>query len=137
MIDYLEKQLIRHEGLRLKPYRDSVGKLTIGIGRNLDDVGITEDEASLLLKNDINNVFQDLNDHLGWWMNLDESRKIVLANMCFNLGITKLLGFRNTLLAIQNGDYETAAKHMEDSQWHKQVKGRAIELEQIMRTGEL
>lgn len=137
MIDYLEKQLIRHEGLRLKPYRDSVGKLTIGIGRNLDDVGISDDEASLLLKNDINKVIQDLNDHLGWWLSLDEPRRIVLANMCFNMGITKLLGFRNTLLAIQNGEYEAAAKHMEDSAWHKQVKGRAIELEQIMRTGEL
>ena len=58
-------------------------------------------------------------------------------NMCFNLGITRLLGFRKFLLSLQEGDYEKAAQHMEDSMWHKQVKGRAIELEQIMRTGEL
>src|SRR3990172_10807591 len=136
MMDYLEKQLIRHEGLRLRPYHDSVGKLTIGAGHNIDDLGITESQAMLILKDDIAQVMKDLSDHLSWWTSLDEARRVVMMNMCFNLGITKLLGFRNTLLAIQNGDYEQAAKHMEDSQWHKQVKGRAIELEQIMRTGE-
>ena len=136
MIDILMEQLVRHEGVRLKPYRDTVGKLTIGIGRNLDDVGISEDEAYTMLRNDIQSVIKDLNDHLVWWNTMDEPRRIVLANMCFNLGITKLLGFRNFLLNLQKGDYEQAAKHMEDSLWHKQVKGRAIELEQIMRTGE-
>lgn len=137
MLEYLESQLTRHEGLRLKPYNDTVGKLTIGIGRNLDDVGISEAEASLLLKNDIAKVTQDLTDHLGWWNSLDEPRRIVLANMCFNLGITRLLGFPKFLTALQNGDYEKAADHMKDSLWYKQVKGRAVELEQIMRSGEL
>ena len=137
MLDYLEKQLIRHEGMRIKPYTDTVGKLTIGVGRNLTDVGLSEEEVMVLLKNDINKVVNDLTDYLGWWNTLDESRRIVLMNLCFNLGITRLLGFRKFLLSLQEGDYEKAAQHMEDSMWHKQVKGRAIELEQIMRTGEL
>jgi len=137
MLDYLEKQLIRHEALRMKPYTDTVGKLTIGIGRNLTDVGITEDEAMLLLKNDIDKVGHDLTDHLGWWNGLDEARRIVLMNMCFNIGITRLLGFHNMLVALQNGDYQKAADEMKDSAWYSQVKGRAIELEQIMRTGVL
>lgn len=136
-IDYLEKQLIRHEGLRLKPYDDSVGKKTIGVGRNLDDVGISEEEAMTMLRNDIIKVTHDLTDHLAWWLSLDEARRTVLMNMTFNLGITRLLGFHNMLVALQSGDYQKAADEMKDSDWHKQVKGRAIELEQIMRTGEL
>ena len=137
MTDYLEKQLIRHEGLRSKPYRDTVDKLTIGVGRNLDDVGISEDEALFLLRNDIERVNKDLTNHLSWWNGLDEARRIVLANMCFNLGIARLLGFRKFLVALQEGDYQKAADEMKDSAWHSQVKGRAIELEQIMRTGVL
>lgn len=137
MIDYLENQLIRHEGVRLKPYRDTVGKLTIGIGRNLDDVGISEEESKVLLRNDINKVGHDLTDHIGWWNSLDEARRIVLMNMCFNLGIARLLGFQKFLTALQNGDYQKAADEMKDSLWYKQVKGRGVELEQMMRTGEL
>ena len=106
MLDYLEKQLIRHEGMRTKPYTDTVGKLTIGVGRNLTDIGLSEEEAMVLLKNDINKVSNDLTDHLGWWNNLDEPRRIVLMNMCFNLGITRLLGFRKFLLNLQEGEYE-------------------------------
>lgn len=45
--------LIRHDGLRLKPYRDTRNKLTIGVGRNLDDVGITREEALMLPNNEI------------------------------------------------------------------------------------
>jgi len=137
MLDYLEKQLIRHEGMRTKSYVDTVGKLTIGCGRNLTDVGISEEEAMILLRNDINKVSHDLTDHLGWWNGLGEARKIVLMNMVFNLGITRLLGFQNMLIALQNGDYQKAADEMKDSTWYSQVKGRAIELEQIMRTGVL
>ena len=137
MLDYLEKQLIRHEGMRTKPYTDTVGKLTIGVGRNLTDVGLSEEEAMVLLKNDINKVSNDLTDYLGWWNTLDESRRIVLMNLCFNLGITRLLGFRKFLLALQNGNYQEATNELINSAWHVQVKGRALELEHIMLTGEL
>ena len=137
MLDYLTKQLVRHEGLRQFPYTDTVGKFTIGCGRNLTDVGISEEEAMILLRNDIDKAGHSLTDHLGWWNGLDEARRIVLLNLCFNMGITRLLGFQKMLVALQSGDYQKAADEMENSSWHTQVKGRAIELEQIMRTGEL
>lgn len=136
-LDQIKSQLIRHEALRLKPYRDSVGKLTIGVGRNLDDVGLTEAEAMTLLDNDIRRTESDLSEHLDWWLRLDEARRVVLANMCFNLGITRLLGFRRFLLALQEGEYQQAADEMKNSLWYRQVKGRGVELEKIMRTGEL
>lgn len=133
--DKLLKQLDLHEGLELKPYKDTVGKLTIGVGRNLTDRGITKDEAYYLLRNDVAIAITDLDKNLSWWKNLDEIRQRVLADMCFNLGISKLLGFKNTLELIRKGDYETAASAMLNSLWAKQVKGRAIRLANMMRTG--
>jgi len=135
VIDELKRQLIRHEGLRLKPYRDSVGKLTIGVGRNLDDIGITEHEAAYLLETDISRVLEDLDRNLPWWRELSEARQLVLADMCFNLGITKLLGFKQTLQAVKEGRYHDAANHMGQSRWAVQVGNRAKHLQDMMRTG--
>ena len=69
------------EGLRLKPYRDTVGKLTIGIGRNLDDVGISEAEAEYLLSNDLDRTISDLDKYMLWWQTLDTPRRRVILNM--------------------------------------------------------
>ncbi len=129
------KMLIRHEGLRLKPYKDSVGKLTIGVGRNLDDKGITKEEAMHLLLNDIYDTMSDLDRTLPWWRGLDEVRKAILINMCFNLGLPRLMTFRKMLKALEDRNYELAAKEMLDSKWAKQVGNRAIELSEMMRTG--
>ena len=131
----LTAELIRDEGIRLKPYRDSRGKLSIGAGRNLDDEGITRDEAMFLLHNDILAHLEDLDRRLPWWRRLDEVRQRVLANMCFNLGIERLLGFKRMLAALERGDYETAAFEMADSDWDREVKARADRLEEMMRTG--
>jgi lysozyme len=128
-------ELIRDEGVRIGPYLDSVGKLTIGIGRNLDDVGITVKEARYLCLNDIFRAMGDLDTNIGWWRELTEGRQRVMVNMCFNLGITRLLGFRNTLQAIQEGRYVDAATSMLDSKWAKQVGPRAVRLAETMRTG--
>lgn len=136
-ITYLKQQLARHEGSRLKPYRDSVGKLTIGTGRNLDDVGIFADEEDLMLTNDINRAVKVLNDHLDWANSLDQPRYFVLVNMTFNLGIGRLLGFHNMLTAVQSGDYQVAADEMMNSVWAKQVGVRALELSNQMKTGNL
>lgn len=136
-LDYLKKQLARHEGSRLKPYKDSVGKLTIGVGRNLDDVGISPDEEDLMLNNDINRAVNDLNSHIAWWNTLDEARRLILANMTFNMGISRLLQFHHMLAALQTGDYSKAADEMVDSDWYKQTGVRALELVNQMRTGEL
>ena len=130
--DQLKKDLIRDEALRLKPYQCSAGKLTIGVGRNIEDNGITHDEAMYLLDNDITNVEADLDSKLPWWRSMDEERQSVIANMCFNLGIQRLLGFTNTLKAMSEGRYQDAAKGMKDSLWAKQVGPRAERLIKIM-----
>lgn len=133
MRDALIKQLIKNEGLRLKPYTCTAGKLTIGIGRNLDDKGISEEEAMYLLKNDIEECEFQLNKELAFFKNLDMARQDVLLNMCFNLGINGLLGFKNTLAMIEAGNYEAAADNMLNSKWAYQVGDRAKELADIMR----
>lgn len=130
----LKLQLMRHEGIRLKPYRDTVGKLTIGVGRNLSDVGITHDEAMFLLENDLDGVVAQCG-HFAWYRQLDAVRQRVIADMVFNLGITRFSAFKATIRAIETGDYEKAGAQMLKSLWAKQVKGRAVRLADIMRTG--
>lgn len=131
----LRSQLERHEGLRLRPYRDIVGKLTIGFGRNLDDIGITRDEAMAMLDNDIDQAELNLRT-VDEYNTLDPIRQTVLANMCFNLGFRGLMGFRNLWRAIGRQDWHSAAREMLDSKWAVQVGRRAQELAAIMRSGE-
>lgn len=135
MIETLEDTLIRHEGLRLTPYRCTAGKLTIGIGRNLDDVGISEAEARLMLRNDIVNAEAELRRAFRWFDRLSPLRQQVLVNMAFNIGLPRLKGFRNMLAALERGDYDRAAVEMLDSRWARQVKGRSVELSDWMRQG--
>lgn len=134
-LEKAKKQLILHESEELKLYKDTVGKYTIGIGRNLSDRGITKEESDFLFTTDYNLVIKELDRNLPWWKNLDEVRQRVLFDMCFNLGMTKLLAFRNTLEAIRTGRYDDAAAGMLNSLWAKQVKGRATRLANMMRTG--
>ena len=138
----LEKQLIRDEGIRLKPYRDTKGKLTIGAGRNLDDVGVSKEEAFFMLDNDINAVCDELTHKLPFFSELDEARQGVLINMAFNMGVPKLLSFENTLAFIAAGKYEDAAKEMllagdgvSKSPWYKTVGIRAERLAEQLKTG--
>jgi len=135
MNETLEDTLIRHEGLRLKPYRCTAGKLTIGIGRNLDDIGISEAEARLMLRNDIVNAEAELRRSFTWFDRLSPLRQQVLINMAFNIGLPRLKGFRNMLAALERNDYNRAAAEMLDSRWARQVKGRATELANWMQQG--
>lgn len=131
-------QLTRHEGFRSSAYQDSKGYWTIGIGRMVDKRlkgGISLEEAQALLQNDLDRCASELNSKLPWWQNLSENRRYVLLNMCFNLGITKLLGFKNTLAMIQQGNYDGAAKGMLNSKWATDVGKRANELSEQMRVG--
>jgi lysozyme len=121
----LKEELAIDEGLKLKPYKDTVGKLTIGYGRNLDDRGISIQEAQYLLDADIQLVEIELDRKLPWWRLISESRKRALANMCFNMGISKLLGFKNMLEAMKGGDFDKAKKEALDSLWARQVGKRA------------
>jgi lysozyme len=132
----LRDSVMRHEGLRLTPYHDTVGKITIGYGRNLADVGITRAEAAILLDHDLERAEVDARKALPWFDTLNGVRQAVVIEMCFNLGLTRLLGFTNTLKAMQAGRYEQAAAGMLNSKWAQQVGHRAQTLARQMRTGE-
>ncbi|MEE8128177.1 glycoside hydrolase family protein [Candidatus Vondammii sp. HM_W22] len=134
-MNVLERQIIRHEKQELHPYRDSVGKLTIGIGRNLTDNGITEEEAIYLMRNDIRQCYDELEARFCWFNDLDIVRRNVLLNMCFNMGLPVLTGFKKMLAAIEIQDWNTAAVEMIDSKWSAQVGIRADELVVQMKTG--
>lgn len=134
MIENLYEQLKRHEGLRLKPYRDTVGKITIGYGRNLEDRGITEQEAEVLLIRDVIETQRQLARY-GWFLLMNETRQDALVNMAYNLGMGGLLGFRRMIAALERRDYHSAAREMLDSKWARQVNHRATELAEQMRLG--
>lgn len=135
--DALAKQLLRDEGYKSRPYRDSVGILTIGIGRNLEAVGIRKDEALYMLQNDIDECEVHLDRTLPWWRYLPAARQSVLVNMCFNMGIQRLLKFKKFLAALNQQNYPEAAKEMLDSKWAEQVGARAVRLSKQIETGEL
>lgn len=129
-------ELIRDEGLRLKPYMDSVGKITIGCGRNLSDKGISHAEAMAMLDHDIEECLADLTGAYPWFLTLNSVRQRVLVNMRFNLGSSRFRGFKRMLRAIAEQEYPTAAGAMRDSVWSRQVKGRALRLIAMMLYGE-
>ena len=131
----LKEQLIRHEGLRLTVYDCPAGYKTVGVGRNLEGKGITEEEAMYLLDNDIKDFQESLSKELLWFDSLDECRRNILTNMAFNLGVSGLLKFKNTLTAVENKNWEEAASQMLESRWAEQVGSRAVELSELMKTG--
>jgi lysozyme len=128
----IQELLLEDEGLRLKPYRDTVGKLTIGIGRNLDDVGISEGEAHFMLVNDITAVQVALHENIRFYDDLPERVQIVLQNMAFNLGVHGLLQFKKFLVFLSEGDWQNASIEMLNSRWAGQVGKRAIRLSKMI-----
>lgn len=119
----------------MHPYLDTVGKLTIGYGRNLDDVGISETEASLMLRNDLDEAVNVLEGTLPWAEDLDEPRWAVLVNMTYNMGMKGLLGFKRMLDHTRAKEWNLAAREMLDSKWAGQVGDRALRLAEQMRLG--
>lgn len=143
-------ELRRDEGVRYSPYLDSRGFETVGVGHNLVasplpdgwKYPLTDDLVDVLLESDLMNVYSDLDSALPWWEDLNPVRQRVICNMDFNLGLTKLLGFTNTLAAMRQGRYADAANGMLNSAWASQVgvgtpanPGRALRLANMMRTG--
>jgi len=133
----LEKRLAEHEGTRLKPYKDSVGKLTIGIGRNLDDNGISKDEAYYMLSNDIRIAVDICLKLFQNFKMLGDIRQEILVEMAFQLGESGLSKFKKMIKAVTAWDFKTAAKEGRNSKWYKQVPKRAEELMQILETGDI
>jgi len=159
----LKDQLILHEGLRLRVYTCTANKKTIGVGRNLEDVGlspeeqerilgrrglsrsqvinileergITKDEALYMLDNDIARCIKDV-EQFPWFKCLDPVRQKVIVDMCFNLGLAGLKGFRKMIAALAAGDYKQAAAEMVNSKWYHQVGNRGKRLVRMMESGE-
>ncbi len=129
------QQLERDEGVRTHPYTDTKGKLTIGIGRNLNAKGLSQEEIDHLLENDLRELSIELRARLPWFETLDDARQGVILNMAFNIGLTGLEGFPRMLQGVAQGDWELAADEMKNSLWAKEVGDRAVRLEQQMRTG--
>ncbi len=132
----LIEQLKRHEGLKLKPYKCTADKLTIGVGRNLEDVGISEEEAEMLLQNDINRATKQILAEFPWTRELDEVRFSALINFTFNVGIGTVGKFVNAMALLRDGSYDMAADEFLNSRWAKQVGQRAIDVTDQIRTGE-
>jgi lysozyme len=143
------EQIQRDEGgYRLKPYFDCCGrfwsececpvkgKLSIGVGRNLDDRGITATEGHLLFTHDVAAAKADVNTRLPWAASaLDDARYGVLVNMCFNIGIGPLMRFQRMLAAMRGQDWQKAADELMDSEYAQQVGDRARRLSEQMRSG--
>lgn len=135
ILNLMKDELKRDEGVKLEPYRCTAGKLTIGCGRNLSDNGITEAEADYLLTNDISNAINGLDMALPFWKDMSEVRQRALLNMSFNMGLHRLMGFKNMLAALKNKDYTTASAEALDSDWSRQVGSRAQRIAVQLATG--
>lgn len=145
------QRLVVNEGLKLKPYYCPAGHLTIGIGRNLEanpltaeekayighpvKEGITNDQAFYLCRNDLKKVRAALDRELPWWRDLNADRQFVMIDLCFNLGIRKLLQFQKTLSSIANGYYVKAGEQLMQSLYAKQVGKRAERNAKCIQTG--
>lgn len=133
--DIVRAQLVIDEDLRLKPYTDTVGKVTIGVGRNLTDKGISRWEAFSMLDADISEAERDCAALFQNYDQLADNRKAVLLNMAFNIGRDRLAGFRLMRQAVEAGDWGRAADEMLNSTWAGQVGIRAKRLALQMREG--
>ena len=120
----LKDHIKEYEGLSNVLYKCTSNKVSIGYGRNLEDVGISKDEAEYLLKNDIDIALDEVSEHFDM-PNLPEPAQIVLVDMCFNMGISRLLNFRNMIQAMQEDDWDKAADELLDSKYAAQTKRRA------------
>lgn len=125
-----------HEGLMLRPYHCSAGRLTLGYGRNIEDRGISLNEAEYMLANDIRDCREALTRDYSWFPALDQVRQAALVDLSFNLGSARLAGFVKFLAAMGRADYERAADELVDSRWFGQVQRRGPRVVSMVRSGE-
>lgn len=135
----LKQMLRRDEGVMATAYQDHLGFWTIGVGRLIDKRkggGLSDDEIDYLLDNDIREKTAQVRAALPWFDQLNEPRRAVLIAMAFQLGITGLLGFKNTLASVRDERWENAAEGMRQSLWAKQTPERVRRMARQMETGE-
>lgn len=131
----LSKQLEIDEGRKRRLYKDTVGKWSAGVGRNLDDRGLRDDEIDLMLSNDIDEAIGIARAVIPIYDKLDDVRQEVVTNMAFNLGATRLAGFKQFIAALMRFDFQRATAEMMDSKWYEQVGDRGKRLAYAMRDG--
>ena len=136
-MEKLLEMLKRHEGVRSKVYLCSAGYETIGVGRNISEsgIGLSDEEVDMLLENDIARVIKELASEYPWFNDLDDVRKDAMIDISFNLGATRLRGFRRALSAMEKGNYREASAEFLDSKWSRDVGGRALELSDMIASG--
>ena len=130
--DKLRTLLRKHEGYKEKIYTCSAGKITIGVGHNLTDLGLDPDVIELQFAHDIESAINTCKSLFDTWHNLPDMVQVVLADMAFNLGFHRLSKFRRMIKAVNANDFQTASIEMLDSKWANQVGDRANELSEIM-----
>ena len=126
-------QLVLHEGVRHKVYTCPAGKLTIGVGRNIEDLGLSDDEIYYLLKNDIRRCDEELTNAFRFYKDLDSVRKDAMINMAFNIGISRLRGFKMALKLMETKEYSEASMEFLDSLWASQVGQRALDIAHMIK----
>tara|TARA_R110002012_G_scaffold320077_1_gene542326 strand:- start:1103 stop:1516 length:414 start_codon:yes stop_codon:yes gene_type:complete len=124
----LSEQLKIHEGVRSKPYHCTANKLTIGVGRNLDDVGLSSEEIDYLLSNDIGRVHAECRENFTWFAGLTGLQQEAIINLIFNMGLTTFKKFKKTIQHIENGEFELAGAELLNSRYADQVGQRAVEV---------
>jgi len=132
----IEDLLIKEEGYRQFPYRCTAGKLTIGIGFNLDDVGLSREESLMILQSRVEKLTTTLVKNYTWFEGLNEARQAAIISMVYQLGYHGFSKFVRTHEALDAGNYDKAAEYMLESQWAKQTPARAKRAATIMRTGQ-
>ena len=138
-MDKLLAMLKRHEGMETHAYECSEGKVTVGVGRNIDKeggIGLSDDEVDYLLQNDVERVIKELAAEYPWFSDLDDVRRDAMVDISFNLGATRLRLFKRALSAMEVGNYAEASTEFLDSKWARQVGGRALELTDMISSGE-
>ena len=139
LTEFPEKEILtilrRREGFSRLPYKCPAGHLTVGYGHNLE-CGISAEAAEFILRQDVEAAVSAVKGAFVWWNKLNDVRRFVLVDMCFNLGISSLKRFKKMLAACAAGDYETAALEMLLSRWALQVGARARENAAMMKSGE-
>jgi len=132
----LSEYLVVSEGLRLKPYADTEGKISIGVGRNLTDTGISLLEAHDLLNHDLDRAEALVSVRYPWIEDHEPARRAALVELMFNLGPKGLGLFVNTLKAFRLKDYPAAADGLKNSKWYTQVQhSRSARIIQMILTG--
>ena len=128
-------QLKRDEGNKQFPYTDTVGKITIGVGFNLTDVGLSQDEIDYILQARVNKVAASLAPY-DWYAKLDPVRQAAIQNMTYNMGLNSLLHFPSMIHYLAVQDWANASAQALDSLWASQVGDRAKRISQQLLTGE-